>query len=288
MILVGSAYQNSLVNLLAFFLLAIVFLAMGQTHDNIKQIVVDSSSIADGYAGGEQTAVITLSNLSAKATRYQIDTRLKRRLLQRFSETSTRISPKGQCRQSLTYTCPSRGLHRETRVRLSTRYPLGLFEAWSWKNIELPYFVYPAPIGDRPLPEAIPALVDSMSNTFEEKGLDQEDFHGHRIFQLGDSERRIDWRAFARGRPRLVKEFKGSHQALTNRDLNWNSLSDLAPEARLSQLTRWVELALAQNLRFSLTLPGVRVAPGSGHLHATKCLECLAVFELPDHGSKLP
>ncbi|MES2965054.1 MAG: hypothetical protein V4760_14305, partial [Bdellovibrionota bacterium] len=38
MILVGATYQNNLVNLLAFFMLSLVFIGMIQTHNNLKDV----------------------------------------------------------------------------------------------------------------------------------------------------------------------------------------------------------------------------------------------------------
>ena len=84
----------------------------------------------------------------------------------------------------------------------------------------------------------------------------------------------MDWKAYAREAPLLVKVYQPTGSDLRLFELGGVSLRAL--EARLSQLARWVVDAEAQGERYGLTLPGVRVAPDRGPEQRHVCLALLA------------
>jgi hypothetical protein len=64
--------------------------------------------------------------------------------------------------------------------------------------------------------------------------------------------------------------------------LDWEDLQGLDSEERLSQLCRWVIDADAAGCRYGLRLPGTRFDIGLGTDHKHRCLEALALFEIPE------
>jgi uncharacterized protein (DUF58 family) len=60
--------------------------------------------------------------------------------------------------------------------------------------------------------------------------------------------------------------------------LDWASLGRLAPEARLSQLCRWVLDSEAAQRNFGLRIPGTEIAPSRGVAHRCACLRALAAY----------
>ena len=77
----------------------------------------------------------------------------------------------------------------------------------------------------------------------------------------------------------MVKAFTGG--APLSVDLDWSDT--VGPtESRLSQLTRWVLEAEQAQVRFGLTLPGLRLPAGMGPAHREQALRALALFQLPD------
>jgi uncharacterized protein (DUF58 family) len=88
----------------------------------------------------------------------------------------------------------------------------------------------------------------------------------------------VDWKAYAREAPLLVKEYAQGASELRLFDLA--QLTDPDIEARLSQLARWVVDAEAHGERYGLVLPGVRLPPDRGPEHRHRCLAALAVFGL--------
>ena len=178
----------------------------------------------------------------------------------------------------LTLPASRRGWLSPGRVRVDTRYPLGLLQAWSWLYFTQRCLVYPAPQGNRPLP--LPAATDPRQVGDRANGLGQDDFAELRGYRFGDSPRHIAWRASQRGDQLLVKRFQG--QALPELWLDWAALDGLPPEARLSQLCQWVLAADRAGYDYGLRLPDGELAPAGGEPHRQACLRRLALFGIDD------
>ena len=101
-----------------------------------------------------------------------------------------------------------------------------------------------------------------------------EDLSGLRAYQAGDSSRRIDWKASARGQGLLTREFHG--MADSTLWLDWSQTTG-DPELRLSQLTRWLLDARDAGLAYGLRLPQQEIAIGQGAAHERRCLAALAL-----------
>ncbi len=99
-----------------------------------------------------------------------------------------------------------RGWLAAPRVRLVTRFPLGLFRAWSYWRPDLKVLVYPAPeTPAQPLPSSGAASEDGHGTV----GL--ENFAGIRSYQPGDPMRHLAWRQIARHDPALGGQLVTKH-----------------------------------------------------------------------------
>jgi uncharacterized protein (DUF58 family) len=162
------------------------------------------------------------------------------------------------------------------RVLLETRFPLGLFRAWSYVEPEARCLVYPKPERS-PLP---PALAESASGAQRSPATGNEDFSGLRMYQLSDSPRHVAWKAVARTDDMLTKQFTG--EAAAELWLDWQLLpAALDLEQRLSRLAGWVLAAERSGAHYGLRLPGVEIAPARGDSHAAACLQALALHRAP-------
>ena len=172
-------------------------------------------------------------------------------------------------------TC-ARGWLAAPRVRLQTRFPLGLFRAWSYWQPDARVLVYPRPETQAPpLPLAPAAGADGAGHE------GQEDFAGIRNYQPGDPLRRLAWRQIARldpapGARLLSKQFDGgAHASLC---LDFAALPPrLDVEARLSRLTRWVLEAEQRARPYTLRLGAQQFGPALGPAHRAACLQALAL-----------
>jgi len=98
--------------------------------------------------------------------------------------------------------------------------------------------------------------------------------------QLDGEAAEVDWKAYAREAPLLVKEYSPAGSELHLFD--FAQLTDPDTEARLSQLARWVVDAEAHGERYGVVLPGVLLRPDRGPEHRHRCLAALAVFGIDD------
>lgn len=158
------------------------------------------------------------------------------------------------------------------RITIETLYPLGLFRAWGYLNLDIQGLVYPRPADERGLP---PQLFSDESGSGE-LGRGSDDFLGLRPYHPGDSPRHIHWKALAREQGVLSKQFGGEQSRRLN--LEWDLLPGLDTEARLSRLCRWVLEADEAGLSYGLRLPKLSIPPAHGDRHRERCLEALALY----------
>jgi uncharacterized protein (DUF58 family) len=168
--------------------------------------------------------------------------------------------------------CPTRtrGILRPGRLTVATRYPLGLFRAWSLVEPEAAGLVYPAPIHGIPVPDP---------STSQERGGAQgkdgdDDFAGLRTYRAGDPLHRVSWKTSARTEDLHTKELTAEAAAV--RWLDWDQALAEDVETRLGILAAWVLEASLDGGSWGLRIPGATVNPGTGTGHRDLCLSELA------------
>jgi uncharacterized protein (DUF58 family) len=182
------------------------------------------------------------------------------------------VAPRGTTAIAVPLAAPRRGLARCGRLEIFTRYPVGLFHAWSYVDFDLKTVVYP-----RPDPNAGAPPMHSRSDT--EEGIPvagDEEFNLLRAYREGDPPKLIAWKALAREQGLLTKEF--SAMASSELWLDWDEARAPDTESRLSVLAQWVIQSERFGQSYGLRIPGVSIAPSRGESHRTRCLEALALF----------
>ena len=170
-----------------------------------------------------------------------------------------------------------RGWLEAPRLTLSTRFPLGLFRAWSYWRPDLQTLVYPFPEeGAPPLPRDVGARGDGVGRAGE------DDFAGVRPYRPGDPLRRLAWRQIARLDPQDGGQLATKHFEGGARDELVFDLAQLPPqldlELRLSRMTRWVLDAEGRALPYAFRLGEASYPAASGAAHAAACLRALALY----------
>jgi uncharacterized protein (DUF58 family) len=250
MLLAGLNYGNSLALLLTFLLAGFALVTMHACHRNLLGAQLSALAAPAVFARSTGAVHVTLDNPDAAARPALAASRLE-----------------------LPLPAPRRGVVRIERLRLATTHPFGLFCAWTWVHAPVEMLVYPQPRGSLPMPTA--SGQKSGTNARGAAGMDE--WQGLRPFRPGDSPRQVDWKAYAREAPLLVKEYSPAGSDLCLFDFSRVAVPDL--EARLSQLARWVVDAEAHGERYALALPGMSLAPDRGPAHRHRCLAALAVFD---------
>jgi len=184
------------------------------------------------------------------------------------------VPPHGIAEVVLDAPAQRRGWMPMGRVLLETRFPLGMFRAWSYVEPDARCLVYPKPERS-PLPR--PRTHDA-TGTLRSASTGNEDFSGLRTYQLSDSPRHVAWKAVARSDDMYTKQFTGESAA--ELWLDWNRVPG-APgtEQRLSRLAGWVIAAERNGAHYGLRLPGLEIAPGHGDAHVAACLQALALYQ---------
>jgi uncharacterized protein (DUF58 family) len=162
------------------------------------------------------------------------------------------------------------------RLLLETRFPLGLFRAWTYFEPDARCLVYP-----KPERSPLPAPAAQAAGTAQQAAVaGNDDFSALRAYQLSDSPRHVAWKAVARSDQMLTKQFTGETAAELWLDSRLLPAS-LGLEQRLSRLAGWVLAAQRSGARYGLRLPGVEIAPARGDPHAAACLRALALYPPP-------
>lgn len=269
MVLAGINYQNSLVFALAFLLGSLFMVAMIHTFRNLSGLTLVAGAARPAFAGEEAEFTIVLKRLGDR-TYESIELGWNTDL-----PAIANLTLEQEARVKAFVVAKKRGRLNPGRFLVETYYPLGLFRAWSWVDLNMSTLVYPRPIagGERP----------SSTSTSQEEGElvlkdGAEDFYGFREYQPGDPIRHIAWRAYARSETLMTKQFA----AYADRRiwLDWNYFEGMDREARLSRLCHWVLVLNAGNDEYGLRLPGLEIQPGRGESHREDVLKALALFEV--------
>jgi uncharacterized protein (DUF58 family) len=267
MFLAGMNYGNGLALLLTFWLGAFALVGMIQTQRGLAGLTVLGASAEPAFAGGEVSLTLDLQTRVAG-----VDLVFGAEGSPLGAARTTQAGTDDRLSVTLGFATARRGVWRAPVLQLSTTTPYGLFRTWTWLSLQVDTLVYPQPRGEHPLPE----LPGPEAGSRKLAG-SLDELAALRPFREGDSPRQVAWKAYARGAPLLVREYQG-HAAAT-REFDFDVLPHPDIELRLSQLSRWIVDAAAQNQRWTLRLPGASAATGTGPEHRRSCLARLALFE---------
>lgn len=268
MLLASMNYNNSLGFALTFLLTGLALVSMYHCHRNLMSAVVSGVHGGETFAGDPLRLQVGIENPTA-LERYELEIQCSGR-----RATIHRIEPASRALIDLDLPPQKRGVWRPHRISITTRFPFGLFRAWSWVHLPVEVLVYPKPSG-----EQSPPMAAAAGGTYETQSAmrtGSEDFRGFRSYSPGDSPRHIAWKALARSGTLLVKEYSDAGEAPTIYD--FDSIQARGIEARLSQLCRWILQADRRSVAFGLKLPGKFIPVASGAQHRQQCLAALALF----------
>jgi uncharacterized protein (DUF58 family) len=268
LMLVGSTnYSLGLGFALTFLLAGISIVGLVNTFRNVIGLRITMGRAEPVFAGDEATFLMHVEN-PYRFARHSLET-LRDGRVTRFD-----VANEGWATVSIATAAPRRGWLEIGKVTIQTRYPLGLFRAWSPIRPDARVLVYPRP-EVTPLPPEAPIPRDGHTVDLDNGG---EDFAALRAYQPGDSPRHIAWKITARTDELVTKQF--SSLGATELILSWTSLPPrLDLESRLSRLAGWIIEAEASQVRYGLAIPGTEIEPGSGLDHRNQCLKALAIFD---------
>ncbi len=266
MLLVAINYQNSLAYALTFLLASLGLLTMFHTWRNLAGLTLSAAGSTPCFAGEQGGYRLRLSTDKADYQAIAVGWHAKQLTLvdiARYSEQFVELSLLGQ----------RRGWQQAPRLRVETRFPLGLFVAWSQIDLAQSVLVYPQPLHDVVIANASEGEEDDSDQASLSAGVD--DFQGLAAWQPGDSLRRIHWKAWSKGQGLLVKQF--TEQQGQQLVLDFEQMSGDV-EFRLSVLCAQVLKVSQTEQPYSLFLPGQQIGPDLSAEHRQRCLRALALY----------
>jgi uncharacterized protein (DUF58 family) len=268
LLLASLNYQLSLGFALTFLLAGSAIASMHMTHNSLRGLTLHVKPPAPAFAGDAGLLEIVVTNPGAM--RHGIGVGLDtgvRPIPLAYDE----IAPQGQTLLHLAWPVPVRGLHALPMVRAETRFPFGLFKAWTLWRPAGQICVYPTP--ERPAPP----WPESAAQAGTEQAVRTDnggEFDGVRAYRRGDTMRQVVWKKAARTGELVSRESQQGRQA--SLWLTWSQVSLPDPEARLARLCAWVLVAEQAGMRYGLQLPGAELAPDHGPQHRSLALRALA------------
>ena len=274
MLFASINYQLNLGYVLTFLLTGCALVSIHLTHGNLRGLTLRLRVGAPGFAREPATLEVVLTNPGARPRRGIA-------LSVQTPETRDRqawcdVPALGQTVSALSFVPSQRGLHEVPVLRAETRFPLGLFRAWTlWRPLSQ-VLAWPAP--ERPA-APLPAPQAQDGDGADRRVRDGGEFEGVRAYRRGDPLRRVVWKKVARTGELVTRDTSTSASAQLW--LDWQAAAaagNTSAEARLSRLTAWVLAAEATGAMHGLRLPGTELSPSHGDAHRRRALDALALW----------
>ena len=267
LLLVGSInYSLSLGYFVTFLLASLGHTAMLHTWRNLVHLKISVLRAKPVFAG--DTAIVAINTLDVNnRARFAIAAKIEQNVavIEHVAANKSRLF-------LLPFITAKRGLCALPRITLYTEFPLSLLHAWAYAELPLQILVYPKPSGQQPLPAL---LIDVRNAGISRTTRGDDDFDGHKTYQLGDAASRVDWKASSRGSGLYTKMYSGEGSGDLWLDFD---LVNGDVEARVSQLAQWIVDAHAAQQRYGLKLPNLTLTPSDTEAHYHACMQALALL----------
>jgi uncharacterized protein (DUF58 family) len=267
-------YQLNLGYLLTFLLAGAGMVSMHITHNTLRGLQFHLRTGEARFAGEAALVEAVLTSASPRP-RHGVGLRVGAAAAD--SWTWVDVPPQGQASARLSFVPARRGRHRVPTLVIETRFPLGLFRAWSIWRPAAQVLVYPAP--ERPA-AALPVARPIPGGPTQARSAAGGELEGVRGYRRGDPLKMVVWKKAAKALEsggELVSRDTAASTA-TQLWLDWHLAAAADLETRLSRLTAWVLMADRLGARYGLALPGRQLPLGSGDGHRRECLEVLATW----------
>jgi len=279
LLLASINYQLNLGYVLTFLLAGSGVVSMHITHGTLRGLTLHLKPVAAVFAG--EAAVLEVVLTSPGSQRFGIGLRVMPDTQARAAAGSISwidVPAGAQASAHVSFVPALRGVHPVPTLSAETRFPLGLFRAWTVWRPAASVLVFPRP--ERPA-AALPAARSIPGGNLSARQGSGGDTEGVRAYRRGDPLKAVVWKKAAKslqsGGELVSRDTSTSaHQQLV---LDWRACGALAPEDRLSRLTAWTLAADRAGIDYALELPGNSIPHADGDAHRRRCLEALALWQ---------
>lgn len=273
LLLASINYQLNLGYVLTFLLAGSGVVSMHVTHNTLRGLTLRLKPPSPVFAG--EPALLDIVLTSAGAARYGIG--LKVLDAPAATLVWVDVPARGQAAAQVAFVPQARGWHDVPALGVETRFPLGLFRAWSVWRPASRLLAYPAP--EHP-PAPLPSTASAAGGPGGARMREGGEVEGVRGYRRGDPLKLVYWKKAAKSMATGGELVSRDTSATVQRRLwlEWQACGGMAPEQRLSRLAAWVVAADRAGLDFGMRLPGTEIVPGGGEAHRRRCLETLATW----------
>jgi len=272
LLLASINYQLNLGFLLTFLLAGSGVVSMHITHATLRGLTLRLRPPPPVHAGNAAPLEIVLT--SPGAARYGIGLRVDQATPAAFSWID--VPERSQAVTHVSFQPASRGLHAVPTLLAETRFPLGLFRAWTLWRPASSVLVWPAP--ERPA-APLPAAHASGRGEATSRRAEGSETEGVRAYRRGDPLKLVLWKKAAKVAERGELVSRDTSAAVQRQLwLDYQASGASGVEARLSRLAAWVLAAEAGQVEYGLRLPGRELPLSHGEAHRRACLDALALW----------
>lgn len=266
-------YQLNLGYALTFLLAGSGIVSMQLTHNTLRGLTLRVRPPTPVFAGDPATVEVVLT--SPGHARHGIG--LKIEAASGWTLTWVDVPDGGHASAQVSFIPDARGRHELPTLSAETRFPLGLFRAWTVWRPAGDVIVYPRPEEPcAPLPVTRPV----PGGPIRASHLQGNEVEGIRAYRRGDPLRSVAWKKAAKsleaGGELVSRDTSASAQ--NELWLEWRTCGAMTPEERLSRLCAWVIAAERAGIHYGLRLPGVEVPRDHGNDQRRRCLEVMALW----------
>ena len=278
LLLASINYQLNLGYVLTFLLAGSGVVSMHLTHNTLRGLQLHLKPVAPVFAGESALIEVVLAAPArGRHPRYGIGLRCNAAGDDTVGWVD--VPAGGQVTTQIGFVPALRGVQHLPTLAAHTRFPLGLFRAWTVWRPAAQCLVYPRL--EQP-PAALPLARSVVgTQTHHSRAGGSGDTDGVRGYRRGDPPKMVVWKKAAKalgtGGELLSRDTSTAHHQ--DLWLDWHAAASLAPEDRLSRLAAWVVLADRSGLQYGLKLPGSIREPDHGDGHRRACLEALALWQ---------
>ena len=263
---------NNLLYLLASLLLALVVVSGVLSEQSMRRLRLSAVVPEEIHAGRPALLGVRVANCKRWLPSYSFTLRAGDRRLY-----VDRLAAGQEVLLTWEHTFPARGRARLPGVRVTTRFPFGLFVKAGRPTLEEEAIVFPAV---RPIDAAGRRhLVAAGARSLHRRGRGH-DLHNLREYRAGDDRRLIHWRSSARTGTLIVRELEAETAAATRIALVGDGTRDAGRlEAAMSEAASLAVHLIATGAAIELVGPGLHVPPGRGRAHQRRLLTALALYD---------
>ncbi|WP_102798440.1 DUF58 domain-containing protein [Bowmanella denitrificans] len=269
--ILGTNYQNNLILLLSFFLMALMLVSLFSSYLNFAGLNLQPGKLANIYAGNPVSFPLWIeSRKEGKAGKLHLAWFGEK--VQSAVELDNFTNP-----ATLNLFSAKRGKLQLPRLTLCSYYPLGLFRCWTHLAFDFHLIVYPTPMLPLwPVSHRDTTSAGQQSVSCVKEGQDLDDFDSLTDYRLGQPLYHIAWKQAAKGQGLLSKKFSSQTQ-----QSGWLILHhiDQHLEDNLCRLCQTCLEMDARGWEFGLDIPGKVIPPGKGKEHVRQCLVALALVK---------